>query len=218
MQAPHRSPEEIRAALEKALESPPELKEQPSFFAQAWERFVRWLEELGLMPSSLAGASDVLGVVMYVLLGVLVVLLLWYGWRIARQYAHARELALAAAAEEARESVSARVQRFLAEARAAQAAGDHRLALRLYFWALVVGLSGQGRIEYRDAWTGREMLERTRIASDLARQLGPIVREVDQLSFGGGSVLPGDSARMAQLCTEWLESKGGAARAAGVGA
>ena len=204
MQGGYKSPEEVRAALEKALEAPPELPQQQSFLAQIWERFLRWLDEQGLLPSMLTGVSDGLSAVMYVLLAVLVLLLLWYGWRIVRQYSRSREMALAAREEMERESLAARLERLLAEARAAQSSGDHRLALRLYFWALVVGLSGQGRIEYREAWTGREMLERTRLTGNLAGELGPLVREVDALSFGGGIVSAEDSARMARTCSEWL--------------
>jgi type VI protein secretion system component VasK len=143
---------------------------------------------------------------LWALIVVLVGLVLWYGWRLYQQMARARELAAVRQAEEERESVAARVSRLLAEARSAESAGDHRLALRLYFWALVVGLSGKGRIEYRDAWTGREMLERTHLASQLAEQLRPLVREVDSFSFGGGAVAAEDSARMAAACREWLKA------------
>ncbi|MEY2785923.1 MAG: hypothetical protein RL277_2135 [Planctomycetota bacterium] len=206
MQTEHKSSEEVRAALEKALEAPPELGEQQSLLARAWERFLEWLSEQGLLPGGLGAISEGLGYVLWVLVAVLVGLLLWYGWRLYQQMARARELAAAQREAEERESLAARVSRLLAEAHAAETSGDHRLALRLYFWALVVGLSGQGRIEYRDAWTGREMLERTRLADELAEQLRPLVREVDLLSFGGGVVAAQDSARMAAACREWLHA------------
>jgi hypothetical protein len=50
------------------------------------------------------------------------------------------------------------------------------------------------------------MLERTRLADELAEQLRPLVREVDLLSFGGGVVAAQDSARMAAACREWLHA------------
>lgn len=199
-----KSPEEVREALQRALaEAPPSL-EQKSWGRQLFEQFLEWLDSLG-WGLGLDPRGETISILMYVLLGSLVLLLIWYAVRLARQILRVRALQTTAGAEPAQESVEARCLRLLAQADAAQATGDHRLALRLYFWALVVGLSRHGKLEYRDAWTGREMLQRSGMLGEFRSQLAPLVREVDALSFGGGRVEAADSARMRERCVQWLE-------------
>lgn len=197
-------PEEVREALRRALEEPPPGLEQKSWGRQLFEQFLEWLDgmgwDLGIDPN-----GETLSIVMYVLLFSLLLVLVWYAVRLTRQILRVRAMQASGAAEEPSETVEARCARLLAQADAAQAAGDHRLALRLYFWALVVGLSRTGKLEYRDAWTGREMLQRSGMLGELRNQLAPLVREVDALSFGGGRVEAADSARMRERCLQWLE-------------
>jgi hypothetical protein len=81
--------------------------------------------------------------------------------------------------------------------------------MRLEFTALVVGLGQRGDLEYREAFTNRELLERGRPGAEAERMLRPLVPELDRKSFGGEPAAPGDVARIAALCDRWL----GAARA-----
>ena len=73
-------------------------------------------------------------------------------------------------------------------ARDAERRGELVLALRLYFFALVVGLGEVGVLEYRDAWTNRELLERGRPSSAVRARLAPLVQALDRKSFGGDEV------------------------------
>lgn len=100
--------------------------------------------------------------------------------------------------------VERRVAELLAQARLAEAEGDRLRALRLYFFALVVGLGQKGELRYRDAWTNRELLERGRPSSSLRTKLQPIVHDLDRKSFGGEPVLDEDVRRLEALCASWL--------------
>ena len=97
-----------------------------------------------------------------------------------------------------------RVDALRAEAAAAAAAGDRVRALRLYFTALVIGLSDRGDLEYRDAWTTRERFERGRPRSDAARELATLAPELDRKSFGGEPAAEADVERLRDLCDRWL--------------
>lgn len=87
------------------------------------------------------------------------------------------------------------------EARAKRAFAD---ALRFYAWALVVGLSERGDLEYRDAWTNRELVERGRPRPEALRVLAPLVPELDAKSFGHEPALEADVERLERLCREHL--------------
>lgn len=99
---------------------------------------------------------------------------------------------------------AARAAQLLAQAREAAQRGDLTLAARDYFWALVVGLSERGAIEYRDSWTFREALERGAPAAEITALLTPLVPKLDALSFGHAPVLAGDVEELASLCDRWL--------------
>jgi len=101
----------------------------------------------------------------------------------------------------------ARVAELRERARAAEERGEHALAMRLFFWALVVGLGERGGLEYRDAWTNRELLERGAPAPNVARVLKPLVPELDRKVFGGERADSGDVARLAHLCDEMLGAR-----------
>jgi len=198
---PPADPREVARALEAVMGQAGFAQQKPSWFERALERIVDWLEEL--FDFDAASVSDVFATALYVLLGLLVAWLVWLVVssiiRIRRARAAAR-----AALPPPPESLAQRLARLLGEARAAEAAGDHLRALRLYFWALVVGLSQRGELAYRDAWTAREMLERGRAGADVRARLDPLVREIDGKSFGGEACSAEDSARVAQVCREFL--------------
>ena len=92
----------------------------------------------------------------------------------------------------------------LAEARAARARGDLPLALRLFFFALVVGLGRVGDLEYHDAWTNRELLQRGSPSPQVARSLEGVVRELDLKGFGRVPTVAGDVDRLEALCSRLL--------------
>jgi hypothetical protein len=99
---------------------------------------------------------------------------------------------------------AARAAELYAEARRAAEQGDLTTAARLYFWALVVGLSERGAIEYRDSWTCREALERGGPEDEIRALLAPLVPRLDAVSFGRAPVFARDVDELAALCDRWL--------------
>ena len=174
---------------------------EPSWISRQLESLWNWFKELFEIHGTDGGS--VFAVLLYVLLGALI---LWLVWLIARSVGELRRrrAEALAALPPPPETLAQRLARLLAQARAAEVAGDHLKALRLYFWALVVGLSQKGELAYRDAWTAREMLERGRAGADVRARLAPLVREIDGKSFGGEPCGAADSARVAQVCRELL--------------
>jgi len=193
--------QEVARALEAVMGREGFARPEKSWIARTLERLGDWLAEL--FDLGAAPVGDAFAVLLYVLLGLLIA---WLVWLIASSILRMRRARAAARAAlpPPPESLAQRLSRLLGEARAAEAAGDHLRALRLYFWALVVGLSQKGELAYRDAWTAREMLERGRAGADVRARLGPLVREIDGKSFGGEACSAEDSARLAQLCREFL--------------
>ena len=107
------------------------------------------------------------------------------------------------------EEVAHRVAELRREARAAEGAGDWIRALRLYFFATVVGLGERGDLDYRDAWTNRELFERGQPSPETRERLGPLVSELDRHSFGGR---PTDAARVrvfSETCDHLLKRSSG---------
>ena len=188
-----RSTEEIRVAVEEVF-SRPEFSDEPGWFA----RLLEWLQEL-FGEASGEAAIDLGWVVLWVLVLILAGLA---GWAFVRL--GGRLPAGSARRRAATSRVSRRVAELLALARAARTAGDLVLALRLTFFALVVGLGRRGDLEYRDSWTNRELLARGHPSADVAARLGPLVDELDVKMFGSGSTTEGDLERLDELCRRWL--------------
>jgi hypothetical protein len=195
------APQDVAAALERVLGRAGLAAQEPSWFERAIRRLGEWLGELFDIHGALL--SDAVATLLYVLLGLAIAWLAWLIVRTLVERARAKAAALAALPPPP-ETLAQRLARLLAEARAADAAGEHLRALRLYFWALVVGLSQRGELAYRDAWTAREMLERGRAGTELRARLAPLVREIDAKSFGGEACGPADSARLEGFCRELL--------------
>ena len=125
-------------------------------------------------------------VLIYLVYGALVVAVAWIAWRIIRARLHAQDSEGDALPEI--DPLTARRARVVDLRRAARTARENKdrvLALRLYFTALVVGLGEKGDLEYRDAWTNRELLERGEPRESVERRLAPLVRDLDAVSFGG---------------------------------
>jgi len=191
------SRERVAEAVDAVL-SRGEFREEPRFFAELLEEFFGWLGELFDVPvESVESGVQVLWIVLAVVAGAA---LAWFAVSVARSRAARR--AAGATAELA--EVARRVAELRAEARRAQEAGELTRALRLYFFALVVGLGELGELEYDDAWTNRELLLRGEPDAEIARRLGPLVGELDAHSFGGRPTEPAEVERFAGLCEELL--------------
>lgn len=99
-------------------------------------------------------------------------------------------------------SRAARALELLAAARAARAAGDHELAARLYLFALVVRHGERGDLEFRAAWTDRELLERGRPSAEVRERLGALLDELEPRTFGSEPVRAEDVERLASAYSE----------------
>lgn len=194
------SPAEVSEALERAL-ARPELASGGDPLSRLVEDLVEWLAEIlewGLPPGAPQVAAQVaLWVVLGLLAALLVVLLLRLG-RDALPELRRQGGAVSAV------HVQRRVAELRARARAAEAKGEWVEALRLDFFALVVGLGQRGDLEYRDAWTNRELLARGEPSPALAQVLAPLVHELDARSFGGLGADRADVRRFASVCERLL--------------
>ena len=101
-------------------------------------------------------------------------------------------------------SVAERVAALRREALEARERGDLRLALRKHFFALVLGLGSRGDLEFRDAWTNRELVARGKPSPAVEAILGPLVRELEGKEYGHEPVGPGDLDRLEALCRKYL--------------
>lgn len=196
-------PEDVRLAVDEILAGP-EFQPGTSWIQRAANAIKDWLIELfpGLASSGNA-FLEAARIFVWVVLITVVVLLVWV---LVRSIQRLRTPA-AASGEVAEDPVAdraRRVARLRREARAAGARGDHVLALRLEFTALVVGLGERGDLQYRDAFTNRELLERGKPGPEAERVLRPIVPGLDRKSFGGEPADAGDFARLAALCDRLL--------------
>lgn len=201
-QAPAVSPERAREALDEVL-ARAEFADHEEALAGALSDFLEWLGDLfgdvggELDPAVVEGGLQLFLLVVSVLAGVLLVLYVASLVRSRRRARGRREGAASGALTE-------RVGALRARAREAQAAGDLTRALRLYFFALVVGLGERGELAYDDAWTNRELLERGDPSAEVGRLLGPLVAELDAHSFGRRPTDPEEVRRFAGLCERLL--------------
>jgi hypothetical protein len=191
-------PAAVRVALERAFErTKPESHVVRDFFVQRFLDAWDWIKRvLGLGHGVFGGALS------WLVLALIVAALVALALRLF-PYALRRETS-AFGPQSASDMRAMRVADLRRRAREAEAAGDHAQALRFYFWALVVGLGQRGELEYRDAWTNRELLERGAPRPDVERVLRPLVPELDRKTFGRVPADADDVRRMAELCDNWL--------------
>jgi hypothetical protein len=194
-----RDPSAVASALERVFERP-ELRSAEDDEASQWlEGLLEILDGDGLV-------GDLAGWVLLILAGMsLGFLAVW----VARQFrgtgGQGRALARAAPAPA---GTAAPVDEWLElrrRAREARERGELALALRLSFAALLVGLGRAGGLQYRDAWTARELLARGRPAPELAAALGPLVEGIDARTFGSTPVSAADLDQVEQLSARWVE-------------
>lgn len=196
---------EVQRALEEILlrDAKPEVS--------LWERLMKWAEEFfsfSWEPSSTA--PDWLGnlaklVVFLAALGLmlLVTRLVAHQWAERRRQAEREELEL---------PVLERVALLRMEAQDARRAGQWKLALQKQFFALVLGLGERGDLEFRDAWTNRELLALGSPAPGVQRVLGPLLEELEPKEFGRVEVQAEDLDRLEALASEYFGALGGLAR------
>jgi len=194
--------EHVRSSIDEILSR--------SEFSGRRGAFGQWLDDtldkilsaigdlFGIAPGAAGGAIVVIA---YVALGAA---LAWIVWRIVRARIATQNSAPDAPAPNSIEARRARVADLRRAAGAARATGNHVLALRLYFTALVVGLGERGDLEYRDAWTNRELLERGEPSEKIERTLSPLVRDLDAKSFGGVVAIDADVAQMSRVVDDLL--------------
>ena len=148
----------------------------------------------GLSDGQLVGLW-VFAFVLSTLLTVLVVL-----WLRRRPLSRGRFSSAEAQAQRRREDVA----RLRAAARAARDAGELREALRLTWFALVVGLGERGDLAYHAAWTNRELLERGEPSAETRSRLEPILRGIEAKEFGHEPTSLADVEQLDALCNQIL--------------
>lgn len=193
-----RDPEALKRAVEETLALPEFHRGPPekSWIEERFNDFLRWLDDVIGIPG---GAGQVLLYVLYTAAAILAIVLVV---TLVRRYlgrGPREEAAVDPSALRAR-----RVAELLERARAARSRGDLVDALRFHFWALVIGLSERGDLEYRDAWTNGELLRRGKPRTDARAILEPLVPRLDAQSFGHEPVVEADVERLAELCRAHL--------------
>lgn len=177
----------------------PDFADRSSFFDPIGKWIGDLLDSIGFELSSPVSMAGVLyGLLAIAVISLLVLLFIYrksFGW--GRSGHFDSDVSL-------EEQIRNRVAELRAEAAEARQRGELVLALRLYFFALVVGLGEQGELAYNDAWTNRELLERGQPTSKVARSLRPLVGELDSMSFGDRRVTDVEVDRFEGLCRTWL--------------
>jgi hypothetical protein len=186
---------EVESALQDVL-ARSDFQEDRSLLTE----FLEWLVERFELPVGAAAVGEVL---FWSLIGILVGLTIYFVIRFASAGRVRRRRQLEGEAQPG-PSTSERVSRLRREAAAARAEGDLRLALRKNLFALILGLGGRGELEYRDAWTNRELLFRGKPAPEMREMLASVVTELEAKEFGHEQVLPGDVNRLEELCELYL--------------
>lgn len=193
-------PGDVQVRLEEIL-GRAEFREERDFGAEFLGGFFEWLGELFEIDGA-AEASQVGAKVLLVIAGVFAVIgLVWLIWNLAGGI---RARTRAVDPVELPIHIAQRVAELRAEARTAESAGDWTLALRLYFFALVVGLGEKGELAYRDAWTNRELLERGDATTRVLDLLSPLISRLDEHSFGLRPTDQAEVQRFAGVCEELL--------------
>lgn len=196
----------VRETIDRILarkEFRPADKTLSDWIGEKLERFGHWIGDL-------LGIADA-GSVRTIVTTFLVLATLALAWSIVRAFALRRSLeAPRPSPVPAPDLRAATVETLRRMAREAADRGDHVVALRLLFRALVVGLSERGELAYRDSWTNRELLERGAPRGDVLPALMSLVPRLDAQSFGREPAGPDDVARLDAVCDRLLA--GGVAR------
>ncbi len=196
-QGPPASPETVRAVLADVLarEGIPVGEQEPGWLA----RFLRWLAgRLGLDLSSV-DVSLVFAII------AVTFTLLCVVWIARGRRRRVRGLDARTTQAGIDSPGGARALAIRREALEAEERGELALALRLNLFALVVGLSEHGDLEYREAWTNRELVERGRPRPEVRDRLTDLLDDIDPKTFGRTRTTPEDLRRVEALSLELLE-------------
>jgi len=187
--------ETVRRALEEVLARGEFSREKP-WLQRLFDRIFDGVD--------LPGFGAPAGIAFAAVLGLAALVLLFFVVRRLARDVRAQGGAAQQAPDRAQtDDVRARVAQLLREARAARERGDLTLALRLCFFALVVGLGRRGALEYRAAWTLRELLARGQPAPEVAAMLTPLTVELEGKSFGREPTRLADVERLEELCARF---------------
>ena len=187
--------EEVEATLREVLAG--------SEFQRDRNMLMELLEWLAERLDLGEGAAAVGEVLFWSLIGVLAVLTIYFLIRFAAAGRVRRRQRLEGELRQG-PTIPERVARLRREAAAARKEGDLRLALRKNLFALILGLGGRGELEYRDAWTNRELLFRGKPAPKMRELLTAVVTELEAKEFGHEQVLARDVDRLEGLCELYL--------------
>jgi len=198
--------DEVARALERVL-ARAEFHERPGLL----DELADWITDHLRIPFP----PETMRAVLWGLVGVgaviLVVLLLRF-FAAGRAWRSAAEEERAASGPD----LAARVAALRRAAREARARGELALALRHGLHALVLGMGGRGALEFREAWTNRELLTRGRPSPEAHATLQPLVDEIEAKEYGGRATTDADVDRVEEQCERFLG--GAAADAAEAGA
>jgi len=167
------------------------------------ERLIDWLAP-HLRTDEVRFVGDVLQALFVAAAALALLLFVRRAWLTLRAPGLEEEGTAAAEARSARE----RVRELVTAARAARAAGDLRLGLRLLFQALLFALGGRGDLELCAAWTNRELLRRGKTSREMRALLEPLVRELEPKEFGSAPVSAADLERLEALLAPHLAAGG----------
>ncbi len=197
IQSPAIDPNGVAAALRDVFARPEFGDRVPTWT----ERFAEWLER---SFGHVAGG----GLEIVIEVALIVVFALGVAWiatvMIRARRARRRTAAAPLRATRSTANVAERIDELFGRADAARRAGDRALALRLYFFALVVGLSRRGDLQYKDSWTYRELLERGGPSADVRSELASWLDSIDRKSFGTDPTSDADIERVMRACRERL--------------
>ena len=171
----------------------------------AEEREPHWLVEL---LSRLFGDVEAVsaGVYFFLLLAVAALAVLLFVYLNGKL--RPRSVGASGATSGGGEAVRLRVAELVGRARRAADSGDCALAVRLHLFALVVGLSEHGDLEFRPSWTNRELIERGRPPAEVREAVQRLLDDLEPKTFGRETATESDVRRVESLAARLL---GGAA-------
>ena len=199
---------EARDQVEGILQSEGFVDANRNWFSELIEAYFEWRDDkLGAQeaPPMSTGSSSSWSpdeMLFAIIIAVIVVLILVLVTRHFRGRRHDVERRGTVA-----ERIASRVESLRARARDAEAAGDWVEALRLDFFALVIGLGERGDLDYRDAWTNRELLERGMPSRKVELSLRPVVKRLDAHSFGHLPSGRDEVVEFREFCDRLLEGR-----------
>lgn len=197
--------DQARASVESIMRSEGFVDSNRNWFAKLIEAYFRWRDkafESTPNHSSGSGSADMSELLFILIIAAVIVFTIVL---ITRHFTNRRKDTRRSGTM--LERLASRVEELRARARAAEAAGNWIEALRLDFFALVIGLGERGDLDYRDAWTNRELLERGFPSQQVECSLRPIVRRLDAHSFGHLPSGPEEVVQFREFCDRLLEGR-----------